>query len=225
MANIAIIPARAGSTRLPNKNFINLAGKPLVQHTIDAVVSAGCFDRIIVTTNSPEVKEIAVGSGVEIHDRPEEFATTRATVVSAIIAMLESMDIGDDSISYFLPTCPFRSSDDIKKGFQFLTEADSVISTSYYDEPPQLAMIEGDSGFVYPIFDNLRAGLTNSKYIQKYVKPNGGFYMSRWRMIKESGHFFNGKIKGVLLPKERSVDIDTIEDLKYAEAVFEQQLS
>ena len=71
-------------------------------------------------------------------------------------------------------------------------------------------MIEGDSGHVYPVFDNLRAGLTNSKYIQKYVKPNGVFYMSRWKMIKESGHFFNGKIKVVFNAEQKieSIHID-----------------
>ncbi|MEO0335446.1 MAG: hypothetical protein AAF202_03580, partial [Pseudomonadota bacterium] len=70
-----------------------------------------------------------------------------------------------------------------------------------------------------PMFDNLRGGLTNSKFIQRHVKPSGGFYMSRWDAVLESGHFFNGKIKEVLLPKERVVDVDTVEDMIVAEQI------
>jgi CMP-N-acetylneuraminic acid synthetase len=73
---------------------------------------------------------------------------------------------------------------------------------------------------VLPVFDNLECGLTNSKFIKKYYKPSGGFYMGLWNYLKEHKNFFSRKIKGVMIPPKRSVDINTIEDLKYAESII-----
>jgi N-acylneuraminate cytidylyltransferase/CMP-N,N'-diacetyllegionaminic acid synthase len=87
------------------------------------------------------------------------------------------------------------------------------------DTPIQLAcFLEGNK--VLPVFDNLECGLTNSKYIKKYYKPSGAFYMSKWGHIVENRNFFRGNVKGVLMPKNRSVDINTVEDIKYAEAML-----
>ena len=217
---LGIIPARAGSTRLKNKNIRPLLGKPLVMHTIDAVLESDCMTDILVSTDSDPIKEMVAGnSKIQVHDRPAGFATERATVVSAILDLMKGSEKKYDVIAYFLPTCPLRNAADIKLGVERLGEADSVISTCFYDAPIQLAMIQGENGSVYPMFDNLRGGLTNSKFIQKHVKPSGGFYMSGWEDVLQSGHFFNGKIKEVLLPKERVVDVDTAEDMIVAEQI------
>ena len=222
-STLAIIPARGGSTRLKNKNIFPLGDKPLICHTIETVSKTNLFDKIVVSTDSREIAEVASQyDEVSIHDRPASLATERATVVSAILEYLKKDSPRFDVVSYFLPTCPFRSVEDVKEGLGFLNSADSVISTCYYDSPIQLAMIEGDQGHVYPVFDNLKSGLTNSRFIQKYVRPNGAFYMSKWDLILESGAFFNGKIKQVRMPKERSVDIDTYEDIVYAEALLKR---
>ena len=71
-----------------------------------------------------------------------------------------------------------------------------------------------------PIFDNLEAGLTNSKFIKKYYKPSGAFYMGKWDKIIEYGNFFKGNVKGVIIPPERSVDINNLQDVKYAELLL-----
>jgi len=98
-------------------------------------------------------------------------------------------------------------------------QCDSVISMTQIPETLQLAclMINDD---VLPVFDNLECGLTNSKFIKKYYKPSGGFYMGLWNYLKEHRNFFSRKIKGVMIPPERSVDINTIEDIKYAESTL-----
>ncbi len=75
-------------------------------------------------------------------------------------------------------------------------------------------------GWVLPIFDNLEAGLTNSKFIKKYYKPSGAFYMGRWGAILKNRNFFKGGVKGVIVPSEYSVDINTIQDIKYAESLI-----
>ena len=96
---------------------------------------------------------------------------------------------------------------------------DSVISMTQIPETIQLACVMKD-GWVLPIFDNLECGLTNSKFIKKYYEPSGAFYMSRWNNLKRVRNFFKGNVKGVLIPPERSVDINTIGDVKYMESLL-----
>ena len=84
--------------------------------------------------------------------------------------------------------------------------------------PIQLACIISNND-VLPVFDNLECGITNSKFIKKYYKPSG-FYMSRWENLLECKNFFKGNVKGVIMPQERCIDIDTIKDIKHAESTL-----
>ena len=219
---LAVIPARGGSTRLKDKNIHPLKEKPLIAHTIETVSQSYQFDTVIVSTDSDKIKDIASRYDVEIYDRPAEYATERATVLDALMAMMQDVE-RHDIFSYFLPTCPFRLLDDIYDGIRLLDNYDSVISVSEYTEPIQLAMVKSKNTVV-PVFDNLTAGLTNSKFIQKYYKPNGSFYMSNWDHIEKYKNFFVGNIGCVEVPKSRHVDIDTIEDIHVAEVMLANEI-
>ena len=216
---LAVIPARGGSKRLKNKNFYPLNGKPLITYSIEAVLGADCFDTVLVSTDSEEIASIAESYGVRVYNRPPEYATDKMTVLEALVAMMDDVP-KHDVFSYFLPTCPLVSSEDIKKGVSLLDHrADSVISVVSYADPIQLAMIKRGDEMV-PIFDNLTAGLTNSRYIQKYYKPSGAFYMSWWDNLIKNKNFFVGNVKGYEMPKKRSVDIDDLMDIRYAELIL-----
>lgn len=217
---LAIIPARAGSTRLKNKNHYPLAGKPLIEYTMDAVINTETFDEIIVSTDSDPIVEIAKNKSLRVIPRPPHYSGDKITVVSAIIDLMKNLDQSYDKICYFLPTCPLRNTQDILEGLNLLETSDSVISVTKYSSPIQLAMIPGENKQLHPVFDNLRGGLTNSKYIQSHVRPNGGFYMSDWNQVLESGHFFNGLIRGHEMPTERSIDIDNKIDIEFAEKLL-----
>lgn len=218
---MAVIPARGGSTRLKDKNIYPINGKPLICYTIEAVIKSQKFDKIFVSTDSEAISNVAREyKEVEIYNREPEYSGEKITVVSALLDMMSKVE-KCDQFAYFLPTCPFRNSDDIIAGVEMLTaEVDSVFSACHYDAPPQLAMIHGHDNYAYPVFDNLRAGVTNSKYITKYIKPSGGFYMGHWDKVLTNGNFFSGNIKAVLTPKERAIDIDNYFDIKFAEVVL-----
>ena len=220
MKNLAVIPARGGSTRLKGKNIYPLGGKPLIRWITEAVVDSGCFDTILISTDDDRIFDSVSDLGVGRHIRPEQHATTQATVLDAMMNLMGLFD-GFDTFSYFLPTCPFISPDDIKKGITKLQDrqCDSVVSMTQIPETLQLACLMSEDN-VLPVFDNLECGLTNSKFIKKYYKPSGGFYMGLWDYLKEHKNFFSRKIKGVMIPPKRSVDINTIEDLKYAESII-----
>lgn len=225
MKKLAVIPARGGSTRLKNKNIYPLGGKPLIRWITEAVVESDSFDSIVVSTDSDEIFEAVEDLPVERHERPEIHATTKATVLDAMIQLMRTcpQDFmgGDDIFSYFLPTCPFVSPADIRNGIMKLTseKVDTVVSMTEIPETIQLAcQMSGDN--VLPVFDNIECGLTNSKFIKKYYKPSGAFYMGKWDHILSNRNFFKGNVKGVIIPKERSVDINDIHDIRLAEAIL-----
>jgi len=212
---VAIIPARGGSTRLKDKNIRLLGDKPLIRWITESVIKSKEFDDVYVSTDSDKIFDAVKDLPVKRHNRPENLATTKSTVLQAIIELTNDIP-KYDIIAYFLPTCPFLKSEYITEGIKKLDEeTDSVVSVSYYDEPIQLACIKkGDD--IIPVFDNLTSGLTNSKFIQRYVKPNGGFYMTKWDNLLKNKNFFIGNVKGVLIPNEDLVDIDYEKDLKIA---------
>ena len=221
---VAIIPARKGSTRLKDKNIRLLGGKPLIQWMVEAVLDSNEFDDVYVSTDSDKIFEVVKHLAVKRHVRPAQNATVKATALNAILDMMNDIP-KYDIVAYFLPTCPFLESKYIKEGVSKLTDGvDSIVSVSYYEEPIQLACIKrGDD--IIPVFDNLTAGLTNSKFIQKYVKPNGGFYMSHRNKLLENRNFFRGIVKGVLIPNDILVDIDYEHDLQMAEMMYQNIIS
>ena len=222
MKSLAVIPARGGSTRLKNKNIYPLGDKPLIRWTVEAVVKSGVFDKVVVSTDSDAIFDAVKDLPVERHIRPEQHATVTATALNAMLNFMENAEEEYDVFSYFLPTCPFVSPEDIKNGFDILSEADFSISMTQIPETIQLACVMKD-GWVLPVFDNLEAGLTNSKFIKKYYKPSGAFYMGRWNKILKYRNFFKGDIKGVMIPSERSVDINNLQDIKYAETILRRK--
>lgn len=221
MKNIAVIPARGGSTRLKDKNVYPLCGKPLIRWMATAVVDSGCFDKVIISTDSDKIFSAVSDLPVHRHHRHAEHATVQATALNAMLDIVDGFTDKEkpQTFSYFLPTCPFVSPDDISKGMSMLKgDVDSVVSMTLIPETIQLACVMKD-GWVMPVFDNLECGMTNSKFIKKYHKPSGAFYMSKFDFLKEKRNFFTGNVKGVIIPQERSVDINVIEDVYYAETI------
>ena len=219
MSHLAVIPARGGSTRLKHKNITPLLGKPLIRWITNAVLESSCFDKVIISTDDDQIFDAVADLNVERHIRPEHHATVTATVLDAMMDLMNEVETYN-TFSYFLPTCPFISPDDILKGMEKLEQrqCDTVISMTQIPETVQLACLMSQDN-VLPVFDNLEWGITNSKFIKKYYKPSGAFYMGLWDYLLKNRNFFKGITKGVVIPPERSVDINTIQDIKYAESL------
>ena len=96
---------------------------------------------------------------------------------------------------------------------------DSAISVVEYDIPIQLAIImNGDN--VVPVLDNLTSGLTNSHYIKKYYRPSGAVYSAKWSNLVKHKNFFFGNVKGHVMTRENSIDIDDVTDIIVAECIL-----
>lgn len=221
MKNLAIIPARGGSTRLKNKNIFPLIGEPLIRWITKSVIATGLFDKVIISTDNENIYQAVSDLQVIYHNRSKLLATTKSTVLETILSILDNTEEKFDTIGYFLPTCPFIKPDSIAKGIEILSvkDVDSVVSVTEYTETVQLAC-KLHNGQLLPQFSNLQEGNTNSKYLDKYYRPTGGFYIGMWEHIKLSRNFFIGNVHGVNLGYEESVDINYKEDIKFAESIY-----
>jgi len=201
---ITLIPARGGSKGIPKKNIVDLSGKPLIYYSIDASLNSR-VDETWVSTDDDEIAEIASKFGSKVTKRPKYLA--RDTTSSEAVLLDFSKKYKDFDILVFLQaTCPFIKKEDINKAINLMKKNDSVISVSKLD---QFLWREAK-----PMYD-----INNRKRRQKrkktYLETGSIFVTTRLGLIKSKNRI-SGKIGFVEVPKSRSLDIDTYEDLYLA---------
>lgn len=224
--SVVVIPARGGSKRLPHKNIMDLAGKPLVAHSIEAALASQCFSRVLLSSDDPDICAVAERyPGVVIDHREPTLAGDRTRVVEVILELCRRPDIQEDFdiVAMMLPTAPFRRVADIRKGMSMLSpDVDAVISFAPFDFPPQMGVtLDGDASIMAPIFQPspLITGATRGQDQIPTFRPNGSFYMSWLKSFMRWESFYKGRVAGVRMTRLGSVDIDEKEDLEHARAL------
>lgn len=221
MKILYLIPARAGSKGLPGKNTKLLRGKPLVAYSIEfALNNLNDGDELCITTNDEEVLTIANNMGVTLpFRRPEELATDTATsydVIRHALLFYENKGHHFDAILLLQPTSPFRVQADFNELVATYDEdTDMVVSVKYSKENPYFNLFE----------ENADGYLTKSKdgnFERRQDTPkvfafNGSMYLINTRSVKQSPISEFKKIKKIIMPEERSIDIDTFADWNLAE--------
>jgi len=217
---IAIIPARGGSKGLPGKNIRPLCGKPLIAHAIDCAKNSKHIDRVIVSTDDAAIADVARKYGAEIpFMRPEYLATDTAQAVDNYIytinRLAQESNQSIDAFAVLLPTTPLRTSEDVDGAIEMFMakQADSVISYTPEAHPVRWhKYLDKNKAFV-DIFD---ATLANRQDLQTSYYPNGAVYVFRAALIKDR-KYYSDKSYAYVMPRNRSIDIDTLEDFQYAE--------
>lgn len=231
LKHLAIVPARGGSKRLLRKNLKLLNGKPLVQHTLEAVAYTNRFTDIILSSDDDDILALANEvEGVVPEKREVRLATDTTKVIDLIneIAGRDGYTEKYDTISLFLPTCPFRMESDIIHGLDLLTkEVDSVVSISLMHDPIQLSMTMDDDSKVIncdAVLDPspLITGNTRSQDFDDFYRANGGFYIAWIDRFLEMKNFFRGKVRGAVIDQSKIVDIDNERDFAYAQFLIEK---
>ena len=140
---VAIIPARGGSKRCPNKNVALFKGKPLIAHTIDQALESGMFDRIIVSSDDPKIIEIAAGYNVSLDKREYALASENATLIDVIRNTITKYNLkSKDIVGLLLVTAPLRTVQDILGAYEVFCSSNrehSVVSVTFNESPIQLA--------------------------------------------------------------------------------------
>ena len=208
---LAIIPAREGSKGVVGKNIRPLGGIPLLAHTIKAAIKSKKIDRVIVSTDSQSIAEIAMEYGAEVPFlRPKSIAQDETVMLDVLNYMLERLKIENgeiiDSFVALQPTSPFRNSFDIDSAIELFcnNNTDSVISFTKEAHPPEWNRIINDDS-------------TFSNFITEEIyRFNGAVYVYKSELIKNS-LMYNDTSLAYVIPEERSLDIDTENDFMYAE--------
>lgn len=225
---IAIIPARGGSKGLPGKNIRLLEGRPLIAHSIACAMQAKCIDRIIVSTDDEKIADVSRQFGAEIpFMRPAELATDTACAVDNYIYTIDrlSRECGKniDEFVVLLPTAPLRISEDIDGAVKIFKDksADSVISYTPETHPIRWNKYLDSNGAFENIFDD---NLSNRQDLRRSYYPNGAVYVFRTSLIKMR-KYYSDKSYAYVMPRSRSVDIDTLEDFEFAEYLMRKNRS
>jgi len=222
---VGIIHARGGSKRIPSKNIMELAGKPLLAWMVDAALGAQTLDRVIVSTDHEGIAQVAREYGAEVpfkrpveisEDVPSELVTQHA------VRYLEEEEHFRVDIAVTLqPTTPFCLSEDIDASVNKLiaTGADSVISVCEVRERPEwMFKLEGDKAISFMDLV-LEGDVGVSQNLPKLYVPNGGIYATRRDVLMEQGAIIGKNTRAVIMPLERSLDIDEPVDFVLAEVI------
>lgn len=226
MKTVCIIPARGGSKRIPRKNILPLNGIPLIAYTIRAARDSGVFDKIILSTEDEEIKEVALAEGIEVDNRPESMAGDLVTKVQVVKEYLERTNAQKDfdNVAALLPTCPFRTANDIRNAFQLFAnqrEHRFLIGVVEYDFPIQLAL-EAEGKQLVRMLDVNGYSTTRSQNIAKRYHPNGAIYLATIQAFLEKGTFFNEQMLAYEMPAVRSYDIDYPYQFEIAEILAQK---
>ena len=218
LKKIAIIPARSGSKGLPNKNILMLLDKPLIAYTIEAAIKSNEFQRVIVSTDSLEYKEISEKYGAEVILRDDYLANDKATSFMVIEDVLKKIKI--ENLDYFMllqPTSPFRDekhiTDSIKEFEKEYINLDFLVSMTESSKSADLIKRIG-SDKTLKNYD-----LDYSNYRRQDGKeyyPNGAIFIGKVDKYLEKKHFFGEKTLAYFMNKEDSIDIDDRLDFEIA---------
>jgi len=230
MRILGLIPARGGSKRLPGKNTRLLGGKPLIQWTIEGARKSGAFAEILVSTDSPEIADIARSAGASVPWlRPAELASDSAKSIDAIrhaIGALEDSGKSFDAIMLLQATSPFRSTESIVGAvseFKRTGGFRTVVSVSPCRENPAWMNWLTPDGYLESILPNPEIGRPSQELRKAYIF-NGVIYVASTSHIKAGGDFVNGETLAYVVedPLE-SLDIDDSLDWAAAEAAWESR--
>ena len=217
---IAIIPARKGSKGLPGKNIKDLIGKPMIAYSIEEALKSKYITEVVISTDCKEIEEVAVKYGAKSPFlRPEHLATDNAKAVDNYIYVINRMnkEFGYDVKDFVVlqPTSPLRKVEDIDGSIELFKgkNADSVISYTEEHHPIEWHKYITDEGKFENIFEE---SLINRQEIKKSYFPNGAVFVFDYEFIKQRKYFSDNSY-AYIMPRFRSVDVDTIEDFKYIE--------
>ena len=227
---IALIPARGNSKRFPRKNIAPLGGRPLIEWTIEAALKSCFFDEIVLSSDDEETLDIGkkyVGKGLTLHKRALHLAednVTASEVLKHLIQERQSKQIVFDVCAILLPTCPFRSSQDILDAKSLLTgDVDSVVSMVPLPVIPEFIFTKQDEEKAVRAFNDgdLSQQKTRKQEYPERFYPNGAIYLSRVEPFLKNQTFFSESMRVYAMPTERSVDIDYKVDLHYAQSLLD----
>jgi len=226
--NIAVIPCRGGSKRIPDKNIKHLQGKPLIAYAIEAALQSAIFDTVVVSTDSEKIAKIAqeYGAGVPFI-RDANLADDFSPVSAATVDALKKVDPAGSryhNVAQLMANCPLRNAEDVRASYGKFMASDAIAQisvTEYGWLNPWWAMTSNAQHVLTPMFKEQTT--SRSQDLPKLHCPTGAIWWAKASALREFGTFYAPDYTGWAMPWERSVDIDTEKDWKMAEFLLARQ--
>ena len=230
MSVIGIICARGGSKGVPGKNIRMLGDKPLIAWTIDIARQCNLLDRVIVSTESPTIAEVAVKYGAEVpFMRPDELATDAASHWSVWRHAVTTLEQSGEKVDLLVDlhvTCPLRSVQDVVDCIRLLQqhpEADAATTITHSDRNPYFNMVSiSQEGSIQVLIQPVNKITRRQDAPVAYSLTTSTYVLRRDFLYRTEG-LFTGKVMGMIVPRERSFDIDTELDFTIVEALIAKQ--
>ncbi|MEQ8189544.1 MAG: acylneuraminate cytidylyltransferase family protein [Candidatus Eremiobacterota bacterium] len=223
--NIAVILARGGSKRIPEKNIIDFSGKPMIAWTIEAALKADVFDRVFVGTDMKKIADIAENYGASAPFLRKEYIDDYSNVSNATISVLKQIKtiLNEDYKNVFLlmPNCPLRKSYDIIKGYNNFLNSNTSFQIScfrYGCMNPWWAAKLNDRfhpEFIFP--EGLKS---RSQDLPVLYCPTGAIWIANVEALIKEGTFYGKDVIFYEIDWKSAIDIDSIDDLDLATAIF-----
>ena len=225
---VAFVPARSGSERVPHKNVRLLAGHPLLAYAIETAIQSGAFERVIVSTDSAEIAEVARWYGADVPFlRPPEFATSTSPDIEWLAHVLEHLDQGYDLFALVRATNPFRGPDAVRRGFEQLLatpEADSLRAVEVVKQHPGKMWVLAENGrTMAPVLDqsHLDVAWHAGQYqaLPKVYVQNSALEIAWTRVVEGTGTREGRVLAPYLTEGYEGLNIDDEDDFAFAESL------
>lgn len=222
MKTISIIPARGGSKGIPRKNIRHLAGKPLILHTILHAIQTPRLERIIVSTDDPEIAAVSKQAGVEVIRRPEEISGDTATSESALHHVLDHLQSTEgyepDLVVFLQATSPLRRQQDIQNAIDTFEreQADSLFSAGPVHGFVWRSTVDALSAVTYDPTQRQR----RQDFAETIWEENGSIYIFKPKILKKYNNRLGGKIAVYPMDRLDSFQVDEPDDIELIETIM-----
>jgi CMP-N,N'-diacetyllegionaminic acid synthase len=223
---VAFVPARAGSERVPHKNIRPLAGHPLVAYAIETALQSGVFDRVVVSTDSDEIADVARWYGADVPFlRPAEYATATSPDVEWLRFMLERLDSAAEVFAIVRATNPFRGPEAVRRGLRQLLatpEADSLRAVELVKQHPGKTWVLAEDGrTMRPLLDQAHLDVAWHAGQYQALPPvyvqNSALEIAWARVVAETGTREGRVVAPFLTEGYEGFNVDDEEDWERAE--------
>jgi CMP-N-acetylneuraminic acid synthetase len=231
MTIVAFIFCRGGSKGLPGKNIRLLGGKPLIAWSIDQARSVKCIDRVIVSTDCEDIAAVARNFGAEVpFIRPKELAQDESSEWlawrHALSYLYDSLGVFPTAMVSVPATAPLRLPLDIEKCIDLYEEGgvDIVITTTTAHRNPYFNMVKVNSDGTIALVNTPDVPIVRRQDAPKVFDMATVCYVANPEFVMTSNSHFEGRVKAVNIPPERSIDIDTLLDFEFAEYLLNSRM-